>query len=503
MSSEDTEQYRLFIGRLQREENKSAALTDIKNLFAYKPAGEAITALRDVGITKIVQCVNVPNTVTVDLTCEVLRICFEKFEPGEVIKNYTSPIMYLLRHEKSCVRRLAVDEVHKAIRASPNILPVAEYIDVFVAVGQMVTDSDVGVANAAVLISSHLPNEAYPKVLEEMQIALGYNSSSSCNAFEVVVNISSRSYDLFKLCVDMKYIDAMITELHTDDVLYQVNILELLSRLVQQPHGINYLVKNGALTKISAYVAELRSNPLRGLLIPGYMKFFGSVAHNYPKEIFQKHAILFDIVFDAIESGDQAVMPVALDTLGFVGETVEGKLCLAALGSRYAKAVGNVSSLIKNSNSETKIRAMNCLTGLISIDKDPTVTTSKPVDHRVTLMTREWFRTLDARPMETLFEICKNPFPDMRQAAFVLLDAVCQHQWGEELVARAAGFVEFLMDRSVVYTKETNESKYDIIKRLSNSPAFQPDITVRLQTYVEQGPFYSESQLEVAMEDGE
>lgn len=62
---------------------------------------------------------------------------------------------------------------------------MAEYIDVFVAVGQMVTDSDVGVANAAVLISSHLPNEAYPKVLEEMQIALGYNSSSSCNAFEV------------------------------------------------------------------------------------------------------------------------------------------------------------------------------------------------------------------------------------------------------------------------------------------------------------------------------
>lgn len=87
--------------------------------------------------------------------------------------------------------------------------------------------------------------------------------------FQVVVNISSKSYDLFKLCVDLKYVDFMISELQTDDVLYQVNILELLSRLVVKPHGINYLVKNGALQRIMGYVTELQNNPLQGLLIPG------------------------------------------------------------------------------------------------------------------------------------------------------------------------------------------------------------------------------------------
>lgn len=46
-----------------------------------------------------------------DLTCEVLKLCFEKFEVGDVIRHYTGHVMYLLRHEKSCVRRLAVDEV--------------------------------------------------------------------------------------------------------------------------------------------------------------------------------------------------------------------------------------------------------------------------------------------------------------------------------------------------------------------------------------------------------
>lgn len=45
--------------------------------------------------------------------------------------------------------------------------------------------------------------------------------------------------------------------------------------------------------------------------------------------------------------------------------------------------------------------------------------------------------------------------------------------------------------------------KYDIIKKLSHSAAFDPSIITRLQTYVEQGPFYSETTLEVAMEEGE
>lgn len=71
------------------------------------------------------------------------------------------------------------------------------------------------------------------------------------------------------MCADMKYVDFMVSELQTDDILYQVNILELLSRLVMKPHGINHLVKNGSLQKILGYVTELQNNPLKGLLIPG------------------------------------------------------------------------------------------------------------------------------------------------------------------------------------------------------------------------------------------
>ncbi|XP_049870417.1 26S proteasome non-ATPase regulatory subunit 5 [Pectinophora gossypiella] len=503
MINHDTEQYRLFIDKLQREEHRPDALNDIKNLLAYKPAPEAVSTIRDVGISKIVQCLNVQDRAHVDLTCEVLKICFDKFNVGDVIKQYTGHIMYLLRHEKSCVRKLAIDQVYNAIEMDPSLLPLSQYIDVFVATAQMVCDEDIGVANKAILITSNLPNEAYPKVLDEMKIALEYNSSTKCNAFEVVINISSKSQALFEQCAEQGYIEFMVAELNTTDVLYQLNILELLSRLAIKPHGINSLIQNGALQKITALVEELQTNPLGGLLVPGYMKFFGSIAHHYPREIFDKYPVLVDALFDAFESNDAAVLPVALDTLGFIGNTIEGKLCLAAVGSKFIQAVHKVGDIIRNYPTEMKVRALNCFSNLISVDKDPSLPPSGPIDHRVTLMTREWFRSLSDNSMQTLFEICKNPFPDMRISSFTLLDAVCQHQWGEELVSRTAGLIEYLLDRTVDHTKEMKEIKYDVIKRLSRSPAFDTSIILRLQTYVEQGPFYSETTLEVAMEGDE
>lgn len=53
----------------------------------------------------------------------------------------------------------------------------------------MICDSDVGIANKAVLITSNLPVEVYSKVLEEMKISLECNSSSKCNAYEVFLYI--------------------------------------------------------------------------------------------------------------------------------------------------------------------------------------------------------------------------------------------------------------------------------------------------------------------------
>lgn len=60
------------------------------------------------------------------------------------------------------------------------------------------------------------------------------------------------------------------------------------------------------------------------------MKFFGCVAHYYPKEILDEYPVFIDALFHAFENDDSTIF--SLDTLGFVGTTIEGKLSLAATG---------------------------------------------------------------------------------------------------------------------------------------------------------------------------
>lgn len=110
-------------------------------------------------------------------------------------------------------------------------------------------------------------------------------------------------------------------------------------------------------------------------------------------------------------------------------------------GGKYTDVLERVSDLVRSSPTETKIRALRCMASLIGYQDDPNAPKTGPIDHRVTLMTREWFRMMSVKPeaMEALMGICKNPFPEIRTVAFTLLDAVVQHRWGEELVARTPG----------------------------------------------------------------
>lgn len=61
MTQQDMEQYGIFSEKLKTEELRSAALNDIKNLLAFKPASEAAPAIRNIGISRILHCFNGSN----------------------------------------------------------------------------------------------------------------------------------------------------------------------------------------------------------------------------------------------------------------------------------------------------------------------------------------------------------------------------------------------------------------------------------------------------------
>lgn len=66
--------------------------------------------------------------------------------------------------------------------------------------------------------------------------------------------------------------------------------------------------------------------------LTGLMKFFGGVARYHPKEICSGNSTFVNIVFDNLSSSDQTLHSIAIQTVGFIGSSIEGKQALDKLG---------------------------------------------------------------------------------------------------------------------------------------------------------------------------
>lgn len=58
MSNRDLDELRNCFNRLKIKENVPTALNEIKSILAYKPAAEAAPTIRNIGISKILYCIN-------------------------------------------------------------------------------------------------------------------------------------------------------------------------------------------------------------------------------------------------------------------------------------------------------------------------------------------------------------------------------------------------------------------------------------------------------------
>ena len=64
----------------------------------------------------------------------------------------------------------------------------------------------------------------------------------------------------------------------------------------------------------------------------GLTKFFGGVARFHPKEVCGSNKTFVSSVFDGLSSSDQTQKSLSVQTVGFIGESVEGKMALDKLG---------------------------------------------------------------------------------------------------------------------------------------------------------------------------
>lgn len=142
-------------------------------------------------------------------------------------------------------------------------------------------------------------------------------------------------------------------------------------------------------------------------------------------------------------------------------------------------------------------RALNCLETLFLHDTD------QVPNNQIASITETWFSSLTGTNQLTFIQdFCRNPFPEIKIAALSLLQSICSYGWGQQALSETAGFIEYLLDRSVEFDRECIHEKYNVLKALGESAAFDASTILQIRKYIREGPFYVQGVMEVAVEGG-
>lgn len=157
--------------------------------------------------------------------------------------------------------------------------------------------------------------------------------------------------------------------------------------------------------------------------------------------------------------------------------------------------MNEIGKSIHNLSTPFKVRAMNSLEKMFQCDE------SDAANNQINSITEQWFNCLtETNDLSLIQEFCRNPFPEIKVAAMCLLRSICAYQWGKIALSQTAGLIEYLLDRNAEFDKEILHEKYNVIKSLTESNAFDGITTRQIRQYVKDGIFYVQGVMEVAID---
>ncbi|CAF0896289.1 unnamed protein product [Rotaria sordida] len=300
---------------------------------------------------------------------------------------------------------------------------------------------------------------------------------------------------------------------HSDtDILYLMNCLELLTVLTQKSHTLNYL--QNKTNVIDHYLHLLLStndeNNLYDLIKPGLIKFFGcylrnylvllekNISNNQQNQLIKRFLpILFDIL---LQSDPNPYIIIGLDTIGFIGKTLNGKEYILS-NIKFSDFIGKLVQMIHSSQSDIRIRCLICLADLFHISKyNSSSSNAWTLTEQIYRLCNRGFSILPI-----IIQIAKQPFIDLRLAAYRCLFELTRSPWALHAMNAEPGFIEFLLNRSTEKDKEGKEVKFSIIQSICENGeeaklAIGNVNYLKFRRYINEGIFYVEPEANVAFD---
>ncbi|XP_076673763.1 26S proteasome non-ATPase regulatory subunit 5 isoform X1 [Andrena cerasifolii] len=494
----------LRLGELNNNEEKKEILTEIgivvKTLRSRH--AEQINCTFDFG--QLFAQLTSNDRGVLEQVCDILKTLFALLDPGEVYHRYPTQLSQLITHQDALVRSLVLEEILSTASHPQKMSSLLADTNLLVAIANRIADDSFEVAKCAMRIMTEVGKSkdglqiVYKgELLRSLARLLVKNNVISFRVYEVVVDIAISSKEGLEASAQSGFLNSLFEILDSEDMLLQVSALDNLRYLSTTEEGLSYLEQQEVFGKLVQKIAQANENPLSNLLIPGLIKFFGNVAHQWPNDIFSKYPVVASALFEVLESPDHTIVGVALDTLGYIASSAEGKYALQALGKAMPCALKKISEIVQGMPTELRIRGLYALALILDVQKSEQ-------DNRILSLTKSWFDSLDDDPLSMIVGICRQPFPDICEAGFDVLAVVASQAWGQEYMSSQPGLAEFLLERNLESTKACKDGKYEVVSRLSQAKPniFDASTMQKFKEYVRQGPHFVDMGTEVAIESG-
>ncbi|CAB1318227.1 unnamed protein product, partial [Coregonus sp. 'balchen'] len=277
-------------------------------------------------------------------------------------------------------------------------------------------------------------------LLKDLKDVMAASDIVRYRVYELIVGISSVSPVSLGYCANSSFISQLLGELTGDDVLVRATAIEMVTTLSHSQHGRQYLAQQGIMDKISNMITGAESDPFSSFYLPAFQ----------------------NKVFEMALDPDPVMTGVALDTLGVLGSTVEGKQVLQKTGEKFNAVLKRMSQLASGGATELRVRCLEAISLLITLQAEQQT-------EDLLVLTESWFHLLSNKPMEMIRNISTQPFPELHCGALRIFTAIAPQPWGQRLMIGTPGFMEFIVDRSTGPTKEAKDAKFELVGALVSS----------------------------------
>ncbi|XP_045470633.1 26S proteasome non-ATPase regulatory subunit 5-like [Harmonia axyridis] len=484
--------------KLLKEELRTSVLNEIKDHLESLPSNEVKSTVNLLNLPLVFDCLNNTDTEQIDLACNVLSLCLNNLSIEETSAKYGTPLERALAHPYSVVKLMVLKELERDVKNEDVLIDLCKRISLLQSIVRCLGCEDLEVATKSANIIKiigysdvgikKLTSTDLIKVFIELQ---SLNDIIRLRVFEVFVEISKESKTNFQCLNGAGLISPFLNDLNSNDILFKMNVIEILSQLGRTEYGFEYLESNNVMLDLCSILKSNNSVDLQ-LCEPGILKFFGNIGYCKPNKIVEKYSYILKRMFENLNSTDYILVGVSLDSIGYIGSTVNGKHALESL-QIVENGMTVISEKLGSFPTEITVRALKCIESLLSIDEEHI---------QISPISKKWFSSLGENAMtKIVMKYTENPFSELRIAGLSIILSISNQVWGQEIIRDTPGLIEFLLNRNVETHKECRDLKYEIIKVLSSSSILQSSVVKKLKEYVKEGAFYVQGVMEVAFEE--